>query len=219
MVGQHVVEHGHVAMVGETEVAYAACLALFQKVVEHAVVDIAGVELLHAATHAHAVKEQVVDVVDLQLLERVVVHPERRLAGPGRRREIRQFGGYEVLVAGMPFQRYPRGPFRAPYAVGGRCVEIVYSVGYGVVNQRVDGFLVKIGGGIAPRAASHVEPAHASVSQERHLVAGRWVDAVGHAVGGDFRLRHDGLRGLPVVGSASGQGGCRSSRRPRSEAF
>ena len=43
-------------------------------------VDVAGFELLHAAAHAHAVQQPVVDIIALQLPERIAVHGHRAVS-------------------------------------------------------------------------------------------------------------------------------------------
>ena len=95
---KQVVEHRDVPVVGEPEVADTAGLTLGKQEIQHPVVDVAGFELLHAAAHAHAVQQQVVDIIDLQLAERIAVHGHRGFAAPGRGREIGQFGGNKIFV-------------------------------------------------------------------------------------------------------------------------
>lgn len=90
---EQAVEDRDVAVVGESEIADASRLAFGEQEVEDAVVDVACFELLHSAAHSHAVQQQVVDAVDLQLLERVAVHGHRRFAAP------RGGAKFESLVA------------------------------------------------------------------------------------------------------------------------
>ena len=69
VVCEQIVEHRHIAVIGETEVAYSACLTLGEQEVEHAVVDIPFAQHLHAVVaHTHGVEQIIVDVIRLQLL-------------------------------------------------------------------------------------------------------------------------------------------------------
>lgn len=133
-------------------------------------------EGLHAViAHPDAVKEEVVDIVDLQIPERVVIHPHRRLAAPCRRGEVGQLRGHEVLVARMALERYARGLLRMALAVSGRRVEIVDTILYGLVDKAVDSLLVErvtLGG--------EGRPAHAAVAENRHLITRGRVGSVGH---------------------------------------
>ena len=75
--GQHLVEHFLLTVERESQVTNAACLALLQQIVHYAIIHIAPVKLLHAATYG--MQQIVVDVINLQLLHRVVVHLLRLL--------------------------------------------------------------------------------------------------------------------------------------------
>ena len=64
-------------MIRESEIAYAARLTLGKQIIEHTVIDIAVlVGLDTVIPHTHTVQQQIVDIVGLQLLERVVIHRE-----------------------------------------------------------------------------------------------------------------------------------------------
>ena len=82
------VEDLDVAMIGESEVADAPSLTLFHAEVQHAVVDITSPEGIHATT-TDRVQQVVVDVVHLQLLHRVAIHLDARLASLRLRTEVR----------------------------------------------------------------------------------------------------------------------------------
>ena len=91
-------------MIGKTEVTYASCTAFLQQKIQHSVVDVAGMKRGHSViAHTHTVQQQVVEVVCLQFLERIAVHGDGGIAAPGGGREVRQFRGYEIMVAGMAF--------------------------------------------------------------------------------------------------------------------
>ena len=86
---QKIVEHGDIAVIGEAEVTDASRLALLKQIVEHAVVDITATERLHAVVaHADSVEKKIVYVVDLQFLERIVIHVERGFPAPCRGGEV-----------------------------------------------------------------------------------------------------------------------------------
>ena len=89
VLGQHAVEDRDVAVIGEAQVADTSRLAFGHQKVEHAVADVSGLELLHAAAHADGMQQHVVDPIDPELLERIAVHGDRRLSAPGRGGEIR----------------------------------------------------------------------------------------------------------------------------------
>ena len=85
---QHVI-YLHVAVIREAEVAYAAFLALLYEPVEYAVVHITVIELgKRVVAHAYAVKQKVVDVVNLKLFQRVLEHLYRAFARLGFGREV-----------------------------------------------------------------------------------------------------------------------------------
>ena len=183
---EQVVEHLHVAVVGEAEVAYAAGLALLDEIVEHAVVHIAGVEGFHAAA-ADAVQQVVVDVVYLQLFHRVVVHLDGAGAGLGLRTEVGELGGHEVAAARMAVQGDAGATLGETAGVGGGGVEIVHTVLDGIVHLLVDHLLVVF------FLAGYLGQTHHAVAQERHFLLGLGVHTVGH-------LAHRGLHLLLVFG-------------------
>ena len=61
--GQHFIEHLFLSVERETEVSDTASLAFFHQEVQHAVVDIAVVEFLHAS--ADGVQQVIVEIIDL----------------------------------------------------------------------------------------------------------------------------------------------------------
>ena len=56
-------------MIGESEIANASRLALLNEEIENTILDVAILKLLHAASHAHSVKQHIVDVIHLKLSE------------------------------------------------------------------------------------------------------------------------------------------------------
>ena len=91
------VKHAHVAMIGESQVSYASCFALFHEEVEQAVIQESLLELFHAAL-PHTVHEVVIDVVDAQLLERVLIHFLGTIESPVFLVIVRHLGGNKILV-------------------------------------------------------------------------------------------------------------------------
>lgn len=179
--GKQTVEDAYIAVVREAEVAYAARLAFGEEKIEHPVPDVAGLELLHAAAHAHAVQQHVVDVIHLQFAERIAIHGQRRLAAPGRRGEVREFRGDEILLAGVALESDARDALGLPLAVGRGGVEIVHPVRNGEIHQPVHRLLVDLVG--IGSVTAHGRPAHAAVSEQRNLLARPGIDAESHRIG------------------------------------
>ena len=180
------VEHGDVAVVGESEVANASGLALFGQIVEHSIVDIALAEGFHSAA-ADAVEQVEVDVIDLQLLERIFIHLDAALARLRFGREVRELRGHEVFAALVAAQGDARAVFRHSLTIGRAGVEIVHTVFDGVIDQSVhhflvDGFLAFAGG-----LAGDGRQSHHAVAQERHFARVRYF-AIGHLAHGRLHL-------------------------------
>ena len=205
MHGQHLVEDCLGAVERESQVADAAGLALLDKVVEHAVLDVTGPEGLDAAV-ADGVEQVVVDGIDLQILERLAIHGDGVLAGVVG--EVRQLGGHEIFVARVTLEGDTGRLFRPALHVDGGGVEVVHAVGDGIVDQFVDRLLVYGAAGAVGRGNAG-QPHHA-VAEQRYPVVRLGVGAVGHLVGGDFGRGRVGCL-LPVF--TAGQYGGRSQSR------
>ena len=128
-------------MIGESEVADAAGLALLEQVVEDTIIDIASVQGIHAST-ADAVQQVVVYVVDLQLFHRVVVHFDTSLTRLSLWREVRELRGYKVLAALVARECDAGAMLRESAAVGRAGIEVVQPVFNGVVHLLVNHLLV-----------------------------------------------------------------------------
>lgn len=76
--------------------------------------------------------------------------------------------------------------FRPAPAIGGRRVEIVHSVGDGIVHQLVYHLLVYLLIPFAGTATAYGGQAHHAEPQQRHLVARCRIRPVSHPVGRDF---------------------------------
>ena len=144
VLGKQVVEHFYFAVIGESEVADAASLALLEQVVEDAIIDIAGVQGIHAST-ADAVEQVVVYVVDLQLLHRVVVHLDTSLTRLCLWREVRELRCNEILAALVARECDASATLRESAAVGRTGIEVVQPVFNGVVHLLVNHLLVEVG--------------------------------------------------------------------------
>ena len=90
--GQYLVEYLLKTMEREAKMTDASRLALFHQIVHHTVIHIATVKLVHAATDG--VQQIVVDIVHLQVLQRVLIHLDTRLPTLCRGVEVRQFGSH-----------------------------------------------------------------------------------------------------------------------------
>ena len=125
-------------------------------------------------------------MVGLQLFQRIAVHGHRGVMTPRRRREVREFGGDEIAVARMAAQRHAGGMLRFPLAICGRRIEIVHPVFQSLVHEAVHHILVNLLLPVAGTAAGNGGPAHASVAEQRHLLARLGIGAVCHSVGGNL---------------------------------
>ena len=165
---QQPVEGPHVAVIRESQVLDASCLALFQQEVQQAVVQKSSLQRVHAAT-ADAVQQVVVYVVHLQALKRLLVHPLRLVEVPLVLPLVRHLRGYEVFVTWETAQRVTRQHLRLAAHIHRCRVEVVHAVFDGVIHQSVH--LLLLSG-----QAHHAEP------QQRDLFTATVLYAVGHAV-------------------------------------
>ncbi len=188
MAGEEVVEHLDIAMVGEAEILDASSLAFSQHEVEHAVVQIARRETLHASL-PYGMEQIIVDVIHTQFLERVAIHLDRLLAAPRLLTEVRQLGGNEIFVARVATEGYSRTVFRHSLTVGRRRVEIVDAMLDGIVHKTIDHLLVD---GVVTLAsdgfAAGVRQSHHSKPKERHLITRLGIGAESHFAFRRFHL-------------------------------
>ena len=199
VVGQQMVEHGDFAMIGESQVADKALLALLHEVVQDAVVDVALHEQFHrlltgAATDG--MQQHVVDIVDLQFLERILEHLNAGLTGLGLGGEVGQFGGDEVLIALVAAQGDARGMLAQALAIGWRRVKVVHAVLNGIVHLLVDHFLVDLSIVVTAEGLTvGGRQAHHAVAQDRDFLLGLGILAIGHLA--HRRLLVGGARAVP----------------------
>ena len=125
---EQIVNHLDIAVVRPSQVADAALSLLLHAPVEHTVVEEPCVEGFHAVEvvalqvagrHADAVKQIIVDMVGLQLLERIFEHGYAGFVAPGFGSKVREFCRYEVLGAVVACQSRSCGRFALSFAVGG----------------------------------------------------------------------------------------------------
>ena len=160
-----------VAVIGESEIAYAALATLFDEEVDHAVVDEACLERVEAAL-SHAVQQVVVDDIDAELHERPLIHGLRALCRPVVASEVRQLGGHHPLLARIAAQGYACGFLASSAVIDGCRVEIVDSAGDGIVDHAVD--LVLVDAALTRGQAHHAE------AEDGHLVARMAIAPIGH---------------------------------------
>ena len=165
-------------MIRESEVADAPLASLSDAVVKQAVVQIACLEVLHAA-HAASVQQVVVDVVCLQFFERILKHVDALPAAPSSFVEVGELRGDVVRISGVSGEGYAGGFFAVAATVGRRRVKVVHAVGQCVVHQAVDRLLINL-------SILLVGQSHHAVAQERYFVACGGVLAVGHLVSPGF---------------------------------
>ena len=99
--GQHFVEDFHRSVERETQVADPAGFTFLDQIIEHAVLDIAGTEGFDTAV-SDRVQQIIVDIIGLQVLERLLVHGNGVLARPVL--EVRQLRSDEELLTRMALQ-------------------------------------------------------------------------------------------------------------------
>ena len=180
------VEDLHVSVIGEAEVANAACLALADEEVKQSVVDEARAEVVHAAT-TNGVHQVVVDVVHLKAFERALIHLLRFLKTLHVPALVRHLRCDIVRFARVAFQGDARHVLRV--SIGRSRVEVVHTVLNSIVHHLVHLLL-------ASGQAHHTE------AQQRHFVTRVVVHTIGHASIAEWTLHAlGGLRGF--VGKCS----------------
>ena len=175
------------AVEGESHLADAARLTFLEQEIHHAVFDIALAEGPDTAA-ADRVHQVVVEIIGLQLIERVVIH---LLRCSGRSvSEIGKLRSDVIRVARIAAQRNARCFLRLALQVGGGRVIVIYTTSHSLVNQGIDTVLVD---DVAAVFVFLHLPAHTTVAEQGDLVAVFVVDAVFHLAvsgleGGDARF-------------------------------
>ncbi len=115
---EHGIEHFDITMIGKTEITYTSSFSLPDQEIENAVVHISFVKVIHASV-ADSMKKHIIDIVGLEILQRIIIHLDRFLPGPCLRCEIRKFRGYEIAVARMPCKSISCDLLALSAAIGG----------------------------------------------------------------------------------------------------
>ena len=190
---QQVFEGTIITMPREAEVADAAFLLLFYEpvgetvVYEAALADFQTAEILVrfgvATATTGAVQQEVVDIVGLQFLQGVLEHRLRRFQRPLVAAEIREFGGYEILVARIALEGNAGAALAEAAAVDRTGIEIIDAVLEGVVYLAVDHLLVEgTCHWIVGSTLRKLGQTHHTVAEEGYDIAGVGVDAGGHRI-------------------------------------
>ena len=160
------VKHAHVTMVGEAQVADASRLALPQQELEQAVVQEAPLEGVHPAA-ANAMEQIIIDMVDLQVPERLLVHLAGLVQWPQALLLVGHLGRHQILVTRVPAQGLSSHRLAASALVHRGGVEVVHAVLDGIVHEHVHLVLL-------------IGQTHHAEAQQRHLVARAVLHAIGH---------------------------------------
>ena len=169
------------------EVFDAARFAFLHEEIEHAVIDVALTIVLE---FAYRVQQIVVDIVDLQIFERIVIHLHACLERLRLGREVREFGGNYVIAAFVSAQCYTHRLLRESLAIARRCVEIVHAVSQSIVDEAIDFLLVEMVFALFLQFLVDFGQTHHAVAQKRHLGVGIGHISIGHLIG-----RHLGRQG------------------------
>ena len=211
---ERMVEHRHIAMIGETQVANHAFLLLLVEEVHHAIVHESLLKQPHriepflGTVTADVMPQIVVEIGGLQFLERLFKHRNRRLARIVV--VVAHLRGYEILLAVVAREGCAESLFAQSLAVEGRGVEQIEPMLQSVVHLLVHHILVDFALAVLAFADVVVfgRQSHHAIAQERHLVARGGADAVGHLADGRLLLTHL----LAIFGAAhdsrNSHGGC-----------
>ena len=125
----------------------------------------------------------VVEIVHLQLLQRIMIHFLGLIRCPVVAIKIGEFRGNEVFAALMAAEGDARTTLRLTLTIHGRRIEIVHAMFDGIVNLLVDHILIEL------IAIVHLrrQPHHA-ITQNRHFLLCLGVLAIGHLAYGRLHL-------------------------------
>ena len=212
------VEYSYISVEGEAEVTYSSSLSLLHEPVEQAVVEVSFVYRLHASA-TDGVQEQVVDVVGLQVFEAALEHRLAFFEVVLRGREVREFGGNEVVfsLVSAGFEGYTKTFFALAATVGRRCVEVVDAMIECELAQSINLFLVDY---FATVLVLSVGQTHPAIAEEADFISLLRVGAVGHLVRGNGSFVMSHVVHLAVCAAAFYAARCQSrSRRSCSRDF
>ena len=118
-----------------------SCFAFTQQEIEHAIVEESGPQAIDT-TATDTMEQIVVDIVDTQLAKRLFIHLFGRIEVPTTLSLGRQLCGHIILIARIAAQGASRlALVTASFIHWGR-IEIVHTVGNGIVYQLIDFILI-----------------------------------------------------------------------------
>ncbi len=189
---------------------YPPGLAFLEQELEHSVLHIPVLEILHAP--ADAVQEVVVYVVRPEILEGLPVHEHRVLSRPVA--EIGELRRYVVGLPRMAAQREPGGRLALSLKIDRGGVEVVDAVGEGIIYKLVHRILVD---DVLPVPVLFHLPAHTAVAEHADLVPCSGVCPVCHLPALRRVAGPSGLRLVPSVFTAARKrAGCHGRSRSHS---
>ena len=130
------------------------------------IVDKALIKRIHTAT-ADAMHQIVIDMIDLEALERLIIHLLRLLETPKALVLVRHLSGDIIFFTGMSTECITREHLRLATHIHGRCIEVVYAMFDGIIYQLV--YLLLI-----------VRQSHHAKTKQRDLLARTMLYTIGH---------------------------------------
>lgn len=179
--GHHLVKHFEASVIGKSEIADTSCLLLFDEPVENAVIHISAIEVLHT-TASNAMEQQIIDIIRLQVAERVVKHLLACLACLCLGSEVGELGGDEEGFAwsSRSLQGSTCSLLGETLAIGRARVVIVYAMVHGILDEMIDLLLIEIIAVGTGLALGNLRKAHHTITEERNTVSRVGIGAIGH---------------------------------------
>ena len=168
------VKGAHIAMIREAKVLDAPPLTLLQQEVQQAIVQETAFQRIHTAT-ADAVQQVIVDMIHLQALKRLLIHPLTLVEAPQVLALVRHLRSHIVLLSGMTRERVTRQHLRLATHIHRCCIEVIHAVLDGIVHQLVHLILI-------------VRQTHHTKAQERNLLARAVLHTIRHTTGSHLLL-------------------------------
>ena len=173
MHGEHLIEDTLLSVERESKITDTSCLALFKKEIHDAIVDITSMKLIHASTNG--MQQIIVDIIHLEFLHRVKIHPFRLLKRPVVVVKIREFRSHEILITLMAAQGNASATLRLSLTIDRRSIEIVQPMFDSIIHLFVDHLLIKL------IAIIHLRrQAHHAISQQRHFLLSLGIHTICH---------------------------------------
>ena len=171
----YIVESCHIPMERPSEVADTTGFTFLQKKIQQAIVNETFLECFDTLTATNGVKEIVIDIIYLKILQRIMVHLYRTFEI--RDAWIRHLGSDEELVARMAFQSDTHCSFRLTLKIYRSRIEKVYSTLDGIVHQFIHLFLIN---NVFTILIFLHRPTHTSITEKRNFVTCIRVRTVSH---------------------------------------